>query len=236
MNILSKINLVLFTINVPFILSAQTFNSVSFTQKAKILGACSPSNCPKDLLAKQATSVLSADVPAYNLGFLSTQEVAMPLEDIALTSKFGYRFHPILKERKFHGGIDLAAHRSVVFAVLKGYVQAAGFSTTLGNFVCLNHGQVTTTYGHLAYIAVKPGQLISAGESIGISGHTGRATGEHLHFMVKYQGEYLDPWAFLQLLARCPLPTSRPDDTALSLSVSPLIHFKELQLQRLPLQ
>jgi murein DD-endopeptidase MepM/ murein hydrolase activator NlpD len=125
---------------------------------------------------------------------------SLPLRHLSLTSPFGYRIHPVTGKYSFHAGIDLRAHRDTVFAVLPGIVEAEGFDPYLGIFVRLRHGEFQTIYGHLSQLFVFKGDTIPPNGILGITGSTGRVTGEHLHFEVKFHGRPIDPLAFLMAL------------------------------------
>jgi len=125
------------------------------------------------------------------------QHFSLPLRSLKLTSTFGPRQHPILKRADFHKGIDLSARTEPVLAVLPGRVAAVGYDSILGHFVRLDHGQIQTIYGHLRLVCVSAGQMIDAAQVLGVTGSSGRSTGEHLHFAVSHKGNYLDPLDFL---------------------------------------
>jgi murein DD-endopeptidase MepM/ murein hydrolase activator NlpD len=75
-----------------------------------------------------------------------------------------------------------------------------------GNFIVVDHGQgLLSLYLHLSEFKVKEGDQVQAGEVIGLSGGTGRATGAHLHLAIRWQGVYLDPAVLLKL----PIPAAR---------------------------
>jgi murein DD-endopeptidase MepM/ murein hydrolase activator NlpD len=122
--------------------------------------------------------------------------VCLPLRHLKMTSGYGYRIHPITGEYKFHSGVDLRARNDTVYAVLPGVVSATGYDNLLGIYEKLDHGDFQTTYGHLSEIFVSPGDSVSAATAIGITGSTGRVTGEHLHFSIQYRHSYIDPLAF----------------------------------------
>lgn len=127
---------------------------------------------------------------------------SMPLRDISkLTSGFGNRTHPVTGERnKFHSGIDISAKSDTVFSILPGFIEESGYNQTLGNYVRIKHGDVTSIYGHLLTRFVLNHESVTAGSAIGITGQTGRVTGEHLHFTIKYRNGYLNPLTFLAKL------------------------------------
>lgn len=126
--------------------------------------------------------------------------VHMPLAEYRITSRFGWRRHPVTGRAGFHNGIDLAASAQAVRSIMAGTVTATGNHRNLGNYVRIDHGSVQSVYGHLSRITVKPGQPVTAGYPVGITGRTGRATGEHLHLGIQRNGVYINPWRFLQTL------------------------------------
>ncbi len=138
--------------------------------------------------------------PAVSTFEPSVHAVQMPLGEYKITSRFGWRKHPITGKASFHKGIDLAARAQVVRSILDGTVTATGYHRHLGNYVRIDHGAVQSTYGHLSRITVKRGQPVTAGYPLGITGRTGRATGEHLHLGIQRNGTYINPWKFLQKL------------------------------------
>lgn len=112
-----------------------------------------------------------------------------------LTSRFGRRFHPILKRWRFHAGVDLAARRgSPVWAAANGRVVFAGWRGGYGNAIVIRHDDGSETlYGHLDAMHVRAGMLVTAGSLIGAVGRTGLATGPHLHFERRRNGSAVDP-------------------------------------------
>jgi murein DD-endopeptidase MepM/ murein hydrolase activator NlpD len=125
---------------------------------------------------------------------------ALPLRHLSPTSPFGFRIHPVTGKYSFHAGVDLRAHNDTVFAVLPGTVEAEGFDPFLGIYVRLRNGDFQTIYGHLSRLFVFKGDTVRSETELGITGSTGRVTGEHLHFEVKFHGKPIDPMAFLMAL------------------------------------
>jgi len=117
-----------------------------------------------------------------------------PLRGI-LTSRFGFRRHPIFRLRQFHQGLDIASARGKpVRSAFAGTVLYAGWYGGYGKLVILDHGQGTSTlYGHLSAILVSTGQQVSQGLVVGRVGSTGFSTGPHLHFEVRQNGRPVDP-------------------------------------------
>ena len=94
-----------------------------------------------------------------------------------------------------HPGIDFAAEEGAeVYAVADGIVTTADYDAEKGNYVVLDHGGgLETLYAHCSSICVTTGQQVQAGQVIGYVGHTGRATGSHLHFEVRANGNRVNP-------------------------------------------
>lgn len=106
-----------------------------------------------------------------------------------ISSEYGWRVHPISKQRKFHNGIDIAGNNGLeVMAANSGVVAYAGWRGGYGNTVMISHGSVTTLYAHLSSISVSAGQVVKRGQVIGRVGSTGNSTGPHLHFEVHPNG------------------------------------------------
>lgn len=116
-----------------------------------------------------------------------------------LTSGFGYRKDPISGLRALHQGIDLSTSPGrPVLATADGIVVRAGRVGSLGNAVYLSHGYgMTTRYGHLSKISVQPGDRVAQGDTLGLVGSTGKATGYHLHYEVRRDGKSVNPWAYI---------------------------------------
>jgi len=124
----------------------------------------------------------------------------VPVKYRRITDRYGYRIHPILKKRQFHVGIDLSApFRTPVYAPADGVVEYAQYKGTYGNFLLLNHPfGFKTAYGHLSKFVAHEGDYVSKGDLIGYVGTTGRSTGPHLHYEVRYLNKWLDPEKFLE--------------------------------------
>ena len=118
-----------------------------------------------------------------------------------LSSSFGNRRDPFTGGRDFHPGLDIAADQGEgVIAPADGEVVAASYSGNYGNLVVIDHGfGITTRYAHLSRYAVRPGQSVRRGQTIGYVGSTGRSTSPHLHYEVLVNGQLTNP---LRLLTR----------------------------------
>ncbi len=116
-----------------------------------------------------------------------------------VSDDYGNRIHPILGVKQFHNGIDFAAPGgSPILAAQSGTVIAAAYSSTMGNYIMINHGGgVITIYMHASALYVSAGQTVTKGQKIAAVGSTGRSTGNHLHFSVRVNGSYVSPWSYL---------------------------------------
>jgi murein DD-endopeptidase MepM/ murein hydrolase activator NlpD len=99
-----------------------------------------------------------------------------------------------------HLGIDIAAGEGApVYAADSGVVVFAGWATGgYGNMIMIDHGNgYQTLYGHLSQVSISCGRSVGQGQTIGYAGSTGNSTGAHLHFEVRFQGGFVDPWYVL---------------------------------------
>lgn len=127
--------------------------------------------------------------------------VCYPLSYIKVNSPYGYRKDPFSGKRKFHNGIDLYARSAKVYAMLQGKVIAVGQDKVSGKYVTLQHGNFTVSYCHLSQTSVSEGLVVKSGEVVGVSGNTGRSTGEHLHLSIRHKGKYINPRIFLDYIS-----------------------------------
>ncbi|WAT17051.1 M23 family metallopeptidase [Aurantiacibacter sp. MUD11] len=123
----------------------------------------------------------------------------MPVDGVRLTSGYGMRDHPILRQRRRHNGVDLAAPRGTpVYATADGVVEMAQYWGSYGNYVQIGHGgELETRYAHLSSYSVRPGDEVEKGDLIGYVGSTGRSTGPHLHYEVRVADEPVNPLPYM---------------------------------------
>jgi murein DD-endopeptidase MepM/ murein hydrolase activator NlpD len=124
--------------------------------------------------------------------------VSLPLRGWE-SSPFGWRADPFTGERSHHSGVDIAAPEgSPIRSATDGVVIAAGYDGMLGNYVevraQLGYSYV---YGHMSTILARGGGRVAAGSLLGLVGHTGYATGPHLHFEVRLNGVPQNPRNYL---------------------------------------
>ena len=117
----------------------------------------------------------------------------------SITSGFGNRTDPLGGASAFHAGIDFGAPCGTpVKAAGNGTVVSAGWQGGYGNATIINHGGgMATLYGHQSSFAVGAGQSVTAGQTIGSVGSTGKSTGCHLHLEVRVNGNPVDPRQYL---------------------------------------
>ena len=129
--------------------------------------------------------------------------IVFPIIAPRVSSKFGRRIHPIRKFSRQHQGVDLAApENSHVRAIIAGRIVFAGPHAGYGKLVTVDHGRgYASLYAHLSEIKVKIGQEVSAGTLLGRVGSSGQATGPHLHFEWRKEGEAFDPLVVFPSLA-----------------------------------
>ena len=116
-----------------------------------------------------------------------------------ISSEYGWRMHPTLGVEKFHNGVDLAAPGgSPILAAYDGKVVASGYSPSMGNYIMIDHGDTLyTIYMHASALYVSTGDYVTRGQKIAAVGTTGRSNGNHLHFGVRLNGQYVDPMGYL---------------------------------------
>ena len=143
------------------------------------------------------------DGQSLNRAFLSS-----PVEFSRISSGFSMRFHPVLQTWRAHKGTDFAASAGTpARTVGDGTVEFAGVQNGYGNVVFIKHRNGNeTVYAHLSKINVQRGQTVSQGQTIGLVGATGWATGPHLHFEFRVNGEQQDPMNIAQQSNTIPVP------------------------------
>ena len=126
--------------------------------------------------------------------------LSLPIDSMVITSHYGKRKDPFTGKIANHRGIDLKGNNDYVYSIMPGMVVKTGKNKGLGNYVEVRHGDFTSIYGHLYSVLVNAKQAVEAGQPIGISGSTGRSTGEHLHFQMEYKDKTIDPKPILDYI------------------------------------
>lgn len=123
-----------------------------------------------------------------------------PIKSVWYSSNFGWRIDPFTGRNAMHEGVDyMVPEGTPIYASAGGVVVYADTHPEYGNMIEIDHGnQIITRYAHASKLIVKVGQLVRRGQEIAISGSTGRSTGPHLHFEVRYKGVAQNPVRFLE--------------------------------------
>ena len=123
-----------------------------------------------------------------------------PVETKTVTSQFGVRQDPFTKSKKQHKGIDFAGKIGTeLYAVAPGRVVSAGDRSGYGTTVEIDHGLgFTTLYAHLSKLMVSRGDWVRPGTVVGLAGSSGRSTGPHLHYEIRYKGNPFNPINFIK--------------------------------------
>lgn len=121
--------------------------------------------------------------------------IPINIRDFTMSSGYGYRRDPVYGSTKFHAGLDFAAQTGTpVYATGDGVVELAERRGGYGNCIDISHGyNYLTRYGHLSEILVKAGTTVKRGDLIGKVGSTGKSTGPHLHYEVRFKDEPQNP-------------------------------------------
>lgn len=140
------------------------------------------------------SDIESAKGTSFDDYFVNATPV-MPVKGARITSRFGYRIHPITGKKGFHTGLDLAAAEGTpISAVYFGKVTKTGEDDSWGKYVLVEHSEgFETFYCHLSEIYAEKGAVIRQGETVGLVGSTGMSTGPHLHLEVRINGIRVDP-------------------------------------------
>jgi len=119
--------------------------------------------------------------------------VCYPLPKLKVTSPYGYRRDPFTGKKRFHNGLDLRARGDKVLAMMEGVVVKVGQNRSSGKYVTLQHGSYTISYCHLSRILTRKNAKVYPRDVVGITGSTGRSTGEHLHITCRLNGKSVNP-------------------------------------------
>ena len=117
-----------------------------------------------------------------------------------LSSKFGYRTHPVYGDWRIHNGVDLSNKSGTpIYATRSGVVVGSSYDDSSGHHVVINHlDGYKSYYLHLSKpSSLKVGDVVLVGDYVGPMGSTGVSTGPHLHFGVRFNGEFVDPMDFI---------------------------------------
>lgn len=188
----------------PLLMEAQFYSVTNRSSRVDVNLVHETLNNGREVLVDNVSSPSLADsitheVVKKRVGY--PMDVAYPLKEIRITSPFGMRTDPFTEKRRMHNGIDLHARKDEVYAMFAGVVKKVGYDRRSGNYVILQHGTLTVSYCHLFKVTVKEEMSVLASDVVGITGNTGRSTGEHLHITVKWNDGLINPCEVFQIIA-----------------------------------
>jgi murein DD-endopeptidase MepM/ murein hydrolase activator NlpD len=158
---------------------------------------------------EEISNIIQSKMDAYDtliaqmesqLIYLECRPDLLPTSGI-FTSKFGYRKDPITKRTAKHNGLDIANEKGTpVHAAGTGIVTFSGYNGDFGNVIIIDHGYgYKSVYGHCSELLVEEGTRVEKGDLIAKMGSTGKSTGTHLHFEVRYNDNPINPLTILDL-------------------------------------
>jgi murein DD-endopeptidase MepM/ murein hydrolase activator NlpD len=152
----------------------------------------------KDEITKKTLSAIDLNKKKYTLMVIPNGK---PLKQSRVSSNFGYRINPITKRKQFHRGLDLAAPRKTpIRATADGIVEHVQ-SKNIGDYgrvIRLSHNYgFKSTFAHMSKTYVKLGDIVKKGQIIGLVGSSGRSSGPHLHYEIRYASTLLNPKNFI---------------------------------------
>lgn len=184
--------------------------------KYKAIKALEPTKPQKsNVLRDTAENSIFADVLSYN-----NRKISVTLNDsiknkttltnnrlhfnplqkrnLEVSSKFGSRIHPLTFKHHFHNGVDIKCYYAPLYAVISGQV-TVGEDKRSGKYIVIDNPttNIRVSYAHLSRVLVENGQFIEAGKGIGISGNSGGSTGPHLHFTLRINGKFVNPFPYI---------------------------------------
>ena len=147
---------------------------------------------------EEEIKITKEDIRKLDLSKIESYELYWPVVSTKITSEFGNRMHPVLKENRFHRGVDISSVKgAAVNSGVKGIVTYAGVKGNYGNMIEVRRNDgLKVRYAHLSKIEVRTGQTVYEGDKIGEVGSTGMATGPHLHYEVLIEDIPVDPMKF----------------------------------------
>jgi len=190
----------------PYLLSGETHEEFRGNMMADII--INTSIRVDDLMTRMYSQSVSFD-DVYEMArnreeMLASMPAILPVNprNTRLVSGFGYRIHPIFRDRRMHTGIDFAGpHATPIYATGSGVITHAGWAGRgfggYGIMVMIDHGfGFQTLYAHLSRVNVRVGQRVNRGDVVGFMGNTGISTGTHLHYEVIRHGRRVNPVFF----------------------------------------
>lgn len=185
-------------------------NGAGFPQKADEPTECEPEPLPSESTQPTVVTAMAQEytddgvklprnvsLAFYELGL---SETTVPVNGTA-TSGFGYRDSPINGKNEFHLALDIGAEEGTeIGAFAAGTVEYIGTSDEFGNYLKINHeNNVSSFYAHCSKLLVHKGDQVACGQTVALVGHTGNATGSHLHLTIEKDNIRLNPAYYVDL-------------------------------------
>ena len=170
------------------------FNTVSMEKSIYKVELASSSTKAETVDMRESESLVTHEITEHAVKKPTPENVfRLPLDTLIVTSPYGYRIDPFTRKRRMHSGMDFRASSDNVYAMMPGKVLKVGNDKVSGNYITLQHGSITVSYCHLSRVLKNKNDIVAVGEVVGITGNTGRSTGEHLHLTCKIKGRAIDP-------------------------------------------
>ena len=197
-----KIFLTLCAISMTYTISYAQFNTVSMEKTFyKVEVAIASDNVDDDNRRGIVQTPETVTTEPETRESTSFNIFRLPLDTLIVTSPYGYRTDPFTRKRKMHSGIDFRASSDKVYAMMPGKVLKVGYDKVSGNYITLQHGSITVSYCHLSQVLKNKNEFVTVGEVVGVTGNTGRSTGEHLHLTCKIKDKKVNPMIILDYIS-----------------------------------
>ena len=202
MKIQRKIFLTICAISMTHSISYAQFNTVSMEKSFYKVEVATASANVDDDNRRGIVSTPETVITEHKARELTPVSIfRLPLDTLIVTSPYGYRTDPFTRKRKMHSGMDFRASSDKVYAMMPGKVIKVGYDKVSGNYVTLQHGSITVSYCHLSQVLKNKNEFVTVGEVVGVTGNTGRSTGEHLHLTCKIKDKKVNPMIILDYIS-----------------------------------
>lgn len=202
MKIQRKIFLTICAISMTHSISYAQFNTVSMEKTFYKVEVATASENVDDDNRRGIVSTPETVITEHEARELTPVSIfRLPLDTLIVTSPYGYRIDPFTRKRKMHSGMDFRASSDKVYAMMPGKVLKVGYDKVSGNYITLQHGSITVSYCHLSQVLKNKNELVTVGEVVGITGNTGRSTGEHLHLTCKIKDKKVNPMIIMDYIS-----------------------------------
>ena len=202
MKIQRKIFLTICAISMTHTISYAQFNTVSMEKSFYKVEVAAASDNVDDDNWRGIVSTPETVITEHEARELTPVSIfRLPLDTLIVTSPYGYRIDPFTRKRKMHSGMDFRASSDKVYAMMPGKVLKVGYDKVSGNYITLQHGSITVSYCHLSEVLKNKNECVTVGEVVGVTGNTGRSTGEHLHLTCKIKDKKVNPMIILDYIS-----------------------------------